>query len=536
MRLPERLTWLIVLGLVFTTILPVVAAIVLARQQSAEAEGHFALGQARSALLWSEKTGDQLRVVVKQLGGLTTVQACSPDGLDLMRRLDLGSTLLQGVGWIEGDALVCSSFGGRRTYPLHSPTYVSSQGNRIWTDVRLVDPGAQHVIVQSGHAAAVVHKDLALSFVGDVPGARVTVFSPSSGRVVLERGGPVPRGLLMPPAGNEQVRHTAGETIGLVRSSRFDLAAVAIIPHSHTADFVRRAAWVLLPVGAFSAMVLSLLFLRIVRMRLSMRSLIRAGLDTRRFRLVYQPLIDLATREVVAVEALMRWDRGKQLPISPEVFIPVAEEGGLIGRLTSRAFEILASDASAITALVPQCQFAVNLSASDLLEDDLVERMERWSLRSGVALERLVIEATERVLIDPARSADALGRLRERGVRIAIDEFGTGYSSLAYLAQLDIDYLKIDKLFIQALGTSAATNEVASAIVQVARQLGVQTIAEGIETAEQAEQVRAVGADFGQGYHFARPMALPDLLDWLRAGGTANSGADGRRRAPSPRG
>jgi sensor c-di-GMP phosphodiesterase-like protein len=178
--------------------------------------------------------------------------------------------------------------------------------------------------------------------------------------------------------------------------------------------------------------------------------------------------------------------------------------------------DVLGRDAQAILTLAPDAHLAVNFSSSELTGGDLATTLSQWSARSGVPLSCFVVEATERALIDVEKAAGQFRLLREAGVRIAIDDFGTGYSNLAYLAMLEVDYLKIDRLFVQAMGTSAATNQVAASIVAMARELGLRTITEGVETEAQASQVRTLGCDYAQGYHFARPMPLPELCRWLR--------------------
>ena len=517
MPVPPRITWLVIVGLVLTCILPVAAAILLAHRQAADAGDEYVLAQARTALTRAEMTGDQLYRVVSEMGQLTSAEACSLPKLEQMRRLHLDSYLLKGIGWMDGDTMVCSTLGGARQVRLGPPHLVNATGSSFWIDIPLFEGGTRHVVFQAGQAAGILHRELALSYVEDVPGSGVAVFSLSKRLPLVQRGRTISPALLSADLPATRVIRTPDAIIGIVRSSRFDIAAAAMIPRLHFAGVAYRWAWILVGLGAAAAMALSVLFLRLVRGRFSMRSMIRAGLDAKRFGLVYQPVMDLETRHVVGVEALLRWDRSKQIAIPPDVFIPVAEEAGLIRRLTRRVFDILAVEAPAIAAVAPHCAFAVNLSPTDMLDERLPGELATWSERSGMSLNCLIIEATERALLDLDQSAERFRWLRQQGLRIAIDDFGTGYSSLAYLVKLDIDCLKIDKLFIHALGTSAATNEVASAIVRVAQQLGVRTVAEGIETEAQAEQVRKMGVDMGQGYFYARPMPLPQLLTWLQS-------------------
>ena len=519
-----RVALVTVIGLCVTIILPIAAAIEIGRRQALEVENRFVLGQAQAALLRSEVTGAQLARARDAMHKFDRPAACSDSGLDLMRELDLSSTMLQGVGFVESDQIVCSSFGGRRDYALGPAYYTSANGSIFRRNVKLGTSGEPYVVVQTGASAGVVHKDLALSFVEEVPGSAISVFSWSRRLPVLQRG-TVPRSFITRNYQRDTIFRSGGSTIAVVKSARFDLGAIAIVPSANAAAFTRQAVMVMVPVGLASALLFSALFLRVMRARSSMRGLLRAALEAGQFSLVYQPVIELKSQRVMGVEALLRWNRGRRLPIGPDVFIPVAEEAGLMRNLTRCVLDILARDAGIICAHLPETHFAVNFSASDLTRSDLAEDLANWSARADVPLDRFILEATERALIDIDKATGQFQRLRAAGVRIAIDDFGTGYSNLAYLTRLEVDYLKVDRLFVQALGTSAATNQVAQSIVAMARQLGLRTVAEGIETAEQAEQVAALGCDYAQGYHYARPMSLADLCRWLQERGERASKA-----------
>ncbi|MEO6378425.1 MAG: EAL domain-containing protein, partial [Caulobacteraceae bacterium] len=192
-------------------------------------------------------------------------------------------------------------------------------------------------------------------------------------------------------------------------------------------------------------------------------------------------------------------------------------QSGDISMVTRRVLDLLAEDAPPILRVLPCFHFAVNFSAADMHRADIVDEVTGFLTRTGVPHENLVIEATERSLVNVNLAKQTMGRLRSTGVKVAIDDFGTGYSSLSYLAQLDLDYLKIDKLFVHALGTGSATSHVAGRIIEMARDLNLQLIAEGIETSDQAHQLSALEVRYAQGYFYGRPMPLDDLLERLRA-------------------
>jgi diguanylate cyclase (GGDEF)-like protein/PAS domain S-box-containing protein len=250
--------------------------------------------------------------------------------------------------------------------------------------------------------------------------------------------------------------------------------------------------------------------------RLNIRSALEGSVERGEMQLYLQPIVDLDTLEIVAAEALLRWDHPVHGRVPPEDFIPVAEETGIINELGSwvlgEAGRWLAEQhAAGRTALSVE----INVSPVQLEEDSFVEAVEHALAETGLPPERLVLEITEQALMSP-RSWFELDKLDRLGVAIAVDDFGTGYASLAYLSGLATDALKIDKQFVAQLTGEPRGRAVPNAIVQLARSLDLEVIAEGIETSTQWDELRALGCRAGQGYLFARPMpaaAMTRLLE-----------------------
>ena len=506
---------LLVAGVAFSFALPILAALYIAVLQAREGEGRYAQFLAQAAIEQIEQVSEQSFAAANAINAIAPGEACKPAGLDAMRRIDLESTLLQGVGVVAGNTLRCSSFGGNRPYELGPPDYVSASGSLIRSNVRLL--GRQiYVVVQAKSAAAIVHPDLALTFENTAPGAAIVVFSWSNRLPVLRRGN-IPKHMLETRWGPGVRTLPNGRTLAVVRSQRTDIGALVLLPPSRGSLAGSEPVSLLLPLGIGAGLVMATLFLLAARDRASLKGLIRTALIRQQFYLDYQPIIALDTGRIVAVEALLRWRRRAGSEITPDIFIPVAEQRGLMPALTARVFEILLQDVPLLLAEAPNLEFAVNFTADDLQRSDLSAQLENLLSRAGLPAGQLIIEATERSMLDPAVVGVTFANLRKRGMRVAIDDFGTGYSSLAYLAVLEIDILKIDKLFIQALGTGSATSQVAESVIEMARALSLTTIAEGIETADQDAAVRALGIDRAQGFYFARPLSLAQLLERLLA-------------------
>ena len=233
--------------------------------------------------------------------------------------------------------------------------------------------------------------------------------------------------------------------------------------------------------------------------------------------MLYQPVVELATGRWVGLEALVRWRRPDGTLVAPDVFIPVAERSGLITSLTRWVVGQVLRDARVLLVAHPHWHISVNLSAEDVRDPTFVPYLQEQLHAHGVAAQHLVGEVTERVCMDATLARERLQALRRLGLPIAIDDFGTGYSSLAYLTQLPLDLLKIDKAFVAPIGTEAATSQVIEHIISMAQSLGLRMVAEGVETAEQAQWLQARGVQLAQGWLFAKPMTIAQVEQQLRA-------------------
>jgi diguanylate cyclase (GGDEF)-like protein len=234
-------------------------------------------------------------------------------------------------------------------------------------------------------------------------------------------------------------------------------------------------------------------------------------------RLQYQPLIDLATGQPVAVEALVRWDHPVRGLIPPNVFIPIAERNGCIADIGEWVLRRSCAQAAIWRAsTLPDLRISVNVSARQLDDVSFADLVASVLRETGLPPEALTIEVTESVLMrDPERAIEYLGPLKALGVRLAIDDFGTGYSSLAALQHFPADQLKIDKAFIDTVETSIEGLAIVRTVVELARTLQMETVAEGIETAQQNRSLAALRCDLGQGYLYSRPLATESVADYF---------------------
>jgi predicted signal transduction protein with EAL and GGDEF domain len=261
---------------------------------------------------------------------------------------------------------------------------------------------------------------------------------------------------------------------------------------------------------------------RRLKERIAIESSLRTALQSRQLDVHYQPIVEIETQRVVALEALLRWKHPNHGYVRPERFVTIAEEAGLIVPIgdfvLQRAIEDMARWRQAHGKLVP---VAINVSAVQLQRSNLADSISRLTKEYGFEPAMLQIELTESAVFErrEARSReanqDAVARLRELGVHIAIDDFGTGYSSLSYLKRWRVDTLKIDRSFVRDLVTDMSDLAIVSAIIAMATHLHIEVVAEGIEGWPQLEKLRQLGCRYAQGYLFARPASAENCLRYL---------------------
>ncbi len=261
---------------------------------------------------------------------------------------------------------------------------------------------------------------------------------------------------------------------------------------------------------------------RKLKERMAIESSLRAAFQGRQLDVHYQPIVEIESHRVLALETLLRWRHPALGSVPPERFVAVAEETGLIVPIgefvLERAIEDTARWQAAGAAAVP---ISVNISAVQLQRSDLPATITRLTHKHGVSPRMLLLELTESAVFEQREgrygdsTRDAIARLRELGARIAIDDFGTGYSSLSYLKRWRVDYLKIDRGFVRDLVTDMSDLAIVEAIIAMARHLNIEVVAEGIEGWQQLEKLRQLGCSYAQGYLLARPAPFDQCWRYL---------------------
>lgn len=274
-----------------------------------------------------------------------------------------------------------------------------------------------------------------------------------------------------------------------------------------------------LPLSLF----LSLTFIYIVqswkKRKMSLRDELRKGIQANEFSVHYQPLYDLKTERCIGAEALLRWFRPGGRTISPDIFIPSAENEGLIIPLTHHLFKLLAADIGSWT-LPQDFRLGINIAAAHIHHPDFVNDIRQLAKTLRPQRVQITLELTERSLISDTQDVvQKLTQLRSEGILIAVDDFGTGHCSLSYLQMFPLDYLKIDKGFIGTIESANRDTPVLDAIINLSHRLALRMVAEGVNSAYEYDYLKRCGVQLMQGYLYARPMSSEALMAWLKEQG-----------------
>lgn len=490
-------------------------SVYLAVQSGRKAARTYLNGITSDVIHRSTTTQAQVNEVVKaqRSAGLTP---CSPEHLALMQRLTLKASYLQALAFIEGNRLLCSTLRANRDeVDLGPASHHTANSGRRWSDVTLPEiPGAVFVINENGGYAAIIEPSLVLDVASDQADISITHFRNKDGVVVRSRGKFNP-GWLTHYRNQPIAFFDDGDFVFIQPSSDSDSSVLATMPDKRVGVLILEALPGYLAAGFLLGLLLAIPIYVGVRRKLSFKSQLQGALRRREFSLVYQPVMDLRTGQCVGAEALIRWNQKERGFISPVEFIPAAEALGLIQQVTGQVMEIVAKESAQLIKDNPETHIAINFSAEDLHSEETEKRLQTLISASGGTSHNILIEATERGLMVPDKAKEVLVSIRAKGFKVAIDDFGTGNSSLSYLSTYDLDYLKIDKSFVDKIGDDPASSPILFHIIGISRSLGLKMIAEGVETECQRNVLRDAGVHLAQGWFFGKPMPIAELIAFI---------------------
>lgn len=511
---------LVLVLVALATLLPIGASVLLARQQARARQEQRALFYARDVLRRSEDTGKQIADAFRLMASTPDRPPCSQARRQVMQRIDAASSYIQFVGRLDRGRIVCASYGEFEVpLELGKPDLISDKGLAIWLDIQFPFAADKRFIgIGNDKFVAVIHKSLPVDTTVAERDVSLAVISLAGQRTMSTRGRFLPAWMPKPgdlAPGTQKTRLIGRNVVSQVRSRGFDLAAVAALNEEDYGRELALFAKILVPIGVLTGLLLAYTVTRVAKGQMSLPAVIRSGLRNREFFVVFQPVVRLQDRAWVGAEALIRWKRPDGQVIRPDLFIPAAEETGLIHSLTTEVLRLVEPTLAALARRDDDLFLSVNLSRQDLHEAGMETLLHELIARSGARASQLHLEITERGLTDMDDARLMIDRMRAKGLCVAVDDFGTGYSSLSELGRLNLDMIKIDKAFVDTIDGATVTSQVAAHIVEMAHALSLGMIAEGIERDAQAQILESWHVLYGQGYLFAKPMSSRAFLEGL---------------------
>ena len=319
----------------------------------------------------------------------------------------------------------------------------------------------------------------------------------------------------------------------ILKSKRYPIQVVAVGSPTWLLHNWQQNALIFGSVGLLASALLFLLLLYLARHQLSAGAGVKDAVADGQFHVYYQPMMDTETGACVGAESLLRWHHPQLGTIMPDTFIAAAEESGFIVQLTKWLMGRIVTDMAALLKENPNFHISLNLSPQHFDDPKLLADIKSV-FGSRVSPTQIVFEVTEHQLImnDDNKALEVLQNIRAMGTPVAIDDFGSGYSSLKYLSRFPFDYLKIDKAFIDAIGTESVTAGLVDTIVQMANQLKLKTVAEGVETPAQLTYLRRLKVDFVQGWLFSKALPADQFRAFVAANKAYMAGASAAPRRP----
>lgn len=455
------------------------------------------------------KMSFQQTAEVLQVLNQTEFNPCSPAHIARMRTLTINTRAVDEIGYFKDGFLKCTSWGlTEEKIKQLSGDFVTEGGVEV--KLRMLP------LVTGGNPMMAFHYKKYNALMD--PTRLVDVITdPNIQLAVGTTGGKIIAALNVPNSTDLAQVLTKQDTFVsddyIVAQARDDMwTTAALMPRADIFASLRREQMLLLPLGGVMALALIALVIWLSRRRLSPLGELEIAIQNREFIVHYQPIVELETGTCVGAEALVRWRRPDGSMVRPDLFIPLAEDSGLIAAVTDQVVENVVKDLKRVLSTDRLLHVAINIGAEDVETGRILPVVRKAIEGTGIDACQIWLEATERGLIDQDSSRTTLGRARNLGFTIAIDDFGTGYSSLSYLQSMPIDVLKIDKSFVDTIGTDSAKSSVTPYIIDMAKALNLKIVAEGIETEEQQAFLYEHGVQFGQGWLFAKALPANEFI------------------------
>lgn len=443
---------------------------------------------------------------------------CSDAEIEYFRQLIFQSQFLKAAGRMRDGHIECSTTSGQNllSHERYTPFISKQDGTRLYRNLPPFRVDDENVISAQRGTAFVVYNPYNFFALAAPPmHFTATAMDAAPGDSTPQLVGDM---LSVPPdVVATQGKRKLGDTLYATRCSQVvGTCLVASISIPDALAMNRASSMVFMAIGGVFGSLIGLLCPVLYSRNKSVEQQLIRAIRADALTVVYQPIVDLATGHIVEAEALVRWTDEYKNVVSPDVFVKIAEERGFVGEITKLVLRHSLRDFGATLRARPNFRINVNIAAADLADANFIPVVEKFLAEAEVSARCLGIEITESYTARQQVARNTILRLRQRGHYVAIDDFGTGYSSLAYLHDLSVDAIKIDKAFTKAIGTDAVTVSILPQILTMAETLNLRVVVEGIETKVQADYFAASEQDIhAQGWLFGRPVPARVFLQML---------------------
>ncbi|MGY5958141.1 EAL domain-containing protein [Kosakonia sp. BK9b] len=460
----------------------------------------------------TQRVVNQSKKALRQLDSFNG-PPCSPEHLLAMRRTSYSWRYVREAIYMNGLQPVCSSLEvNSHVPPFPAPEKITDDGFRAWL-TRHNDLGLSQYMIAIGTEHHVVMID-PMSFIdvlsfGAWP-VNVALISTKTHQIIAGSAKLDMKVLANIMPDGPKTMQIDGSAYAILRDADMGLAIVTWASLAPLTQNWHRLLMIWLPFGLLISVLIALLLLRVLRRLQSPTSQLQDAIRSREITMVYQPIVALDSGRIVGAEALARCQQQDGTVLTPDIFIPLAVHSGLMPQLTQLIIDTVFHDMGRWLQQHPELHISINLEPSDLLNPGLPAQLARHIAHWQLVPSQIALEITERGFADPSVSSPAINALRAAGHAIYIDDFGTGYSSLSYLQNLDVDIIKIDKSFVDALEYKT----VAPHIIEMAKALRLAMVAEGIETEGQLQWLKQYGVEYGQGWLYSKALPTEAFIHW----------------------
>ncbi len=499
--------------LIVAVLVPVLLSIYLAHRK-AEQAFHAELTEfASRAVIRTERVIEQATRAINDINGFSYA-SCSYAHRQEMRRVGLKYRYVQEILFQRDGHILCSSLEAfNNGAAIGRPDRTGKEGFGAWYS-NTTDLGFKRPMVYIGKASHIAAID-PVSFIDVIPFSgnpmNIAMIELNRGLAIATNGPLDPAAWKGPLAKGLNQFQYQGSAYVIHRENNLGMAMITWAPLAplNKAWYQQLLIW--LPIGIGAGLAAGLYITHLLRRLQSPRARIVDAIKNDDFTVMYQPVVDLQSGKSVGAEILLRWAQPDGTYLSPDIFVPLAEETGLITRITEQVIDKLFAELGDWLHDRPEHRISINLAPCDVRNLHILEYIRPLLMRYFIKPGQIAFEITERGFANPKLTAPVIDQFRRAGHPIYIDDFGTGYSSLSYLNTLAVDVLKIDKSFVDALEYKNVTPH----IIEMAKTLNIATVAEGVETQAQACWLRRHGVQYGQGWLYSKALPKREFIEWV---------------------